>query len=212
MSLWSGQPGLLSSIPRRFTKLTLDELRSMVAAVQQFFEEIEMASTQREAPSGQAEMQHHESTDTRPYTDTKKIKIISKSKAGDKKTENQKSTFSDVQFSEVLKTLNNEEMAELTQFANQGPQHLWQGLQFIAVERWYRSGGDHETCQSLFTMLGEHPATVLLLLITERAERGHVRNLSRYAAACAVKVQKGQFMWGAGLRAASQRVTMRNVA
>lgn len=211
---------MLSSIPRRFTKLTLDELRTMVDAVEQFFDDIEARDHQNpeaHEASGRAEMQHHDSNGATPNTNTKKRNIKSNKSAGEKSGRSRREkpasdSFADVQITEVLKTLDPAEMQELQNFASEGPNMLWQGLQFLAVDRWHKRGGDHATCQALFAMLGEHPATVLLLLITDRAQTGEVRDLSRYAAACAVRARDGRFMWGAGVRAAAQRSAMRIAA
>lgn len=197
---------LLANIPRRFCKLTVEEMKVIATSI------LEMLRLARRDSVGSAEMQHGRCTSDEPNTDTlhkESLSIKSAENGQPEKTEAQGTQTGaefDIKLSEALKLLTPEEMEDLEAQNPRDASEIWWGMSGYAAHRFIMGGGCQETARRIFETLGLNQGTVLLLLVGEAAERGSVRNAISYARSCARKALDGQFMWGAGVRAAKVRM------
>ena len=197
---------LLDSIPRRFHKLTMDELVKFIESVAKMLEGASREST------GHAQTQHQCCNDAEPYTDTHHSKKISNKLAGEENAETTGTEF-DIKLGDALKLLTPDEMVLLEEMV-QDPRDLndvMGRLRDIAGNRFTQSGGSMNAAARVFHGLGEYQGAVLLLLVSDAAKRGTVRNSVSYAISCARKALRGQFMWGAGVRVAKARMAGQTV-
>ena len=197
---------LLDSIPRRFHKLTIDELVKFIESIAKLLNE-----ASREI-SGHAKTQHQCCGDSKPYTDTHQSKEISNKFAHEENMKSSDTEF-DIHIGDTLKLLTTDEqvlLEELVQDPHDASDVLGR-LRDIAGNRFAQNGGSMEAASRVFNDLGEYQGTVLLLLVSDAAKRGAVRNSVAYAISCARKALRGQFMWGAGVRATKAKMLRHNV-
>lgn len=202
---------LLTSIPRRFDRLSLEELQVMVSNIMNMLRSLSIESV------GHSQTQHQCCTTGQPNTDTHNKDNLSIKSAKEKHTDettvnkNEAGAAFDIELSETLKLLTQDEMDDLKTQNPQNAQDMWWILSGYAAHRYHFSGGCQATTQRIFSNLGLNQGTVLLLLVSEAAQRGTVRNTASYALSCARKALKGQFMWGAGVRVAKARMAGESV-
>lgn len=197
---------LLASVPRRFCKLTIEDLKAMASSI------LEMLRTVKRESVGRANLQHPCGTDEEPNTDTLNKDNLSIGAAGEDQPSGNAANRTrtgaefDIELSEALKLLTPEEMEDLELQQPRDANQMWWVLSGYAAHRFHLGGGCQQTTQRIFETLGLSQGTVLLLLVGEAAERGVVRNAVSYARSCARKALDGQFMWGAGVRVAKARM------
>jgi DNA-binding Lrp family transcriptional regulator len=222
---------LLSGIPRRFGKLALAAMWSMIDAAERLLGSAEAQEAVDNRQRGPTRMGDRAEDPVGP-TDTQDDESICKGSAGEDQTEvsgaprrettrrghppaqpergaeagaTAGATF-DIGLREAMGLLPDGLRRDVEEtYGGDGPRGLWLGLGDAASVVWQSAGGDEFTRGRMIAALGPQQGAVLLLLVAARIRTGTVRDVSAYAGGCTMRAVRGAFMWGAGLRSAVRK-------
>lgn len=191
---------LFDSIPLRFGKLSIEELRKFKDMIIKFLTMILGEPQQTESVS--RPNMGHEARQTTPPTKDSNKKYICNEDSKSSLSESRKSEPvppQNISLDKIVRLLTESEKQTVVDFSPKSTDDYWAMFKEIAIVRYVENGGSQETANGILAQLGLQHGTALLLLVGAKASTGRIQNIVGYAVGCTKKALMGTFDWKASL-------------